>query len=150
MIFEFINPSDPYHFEAPDLEIAAMVTFILGEGKGAAHQVECDEEKRLEVPIFLFGGLDKWVQDKFGKSVEDFITYVKKDRQQELITSLESVTIGSLSSYHAYHKAIELIDDPEKKKQYQDYYHDQELTSMNDFGTYARSVAKSMKGADKS
>jgi hypothetical protein len=151
MIFEFINPSDTYHFEAPDLEIATVVTFILGAGKGAAQQVDCENEvDRLNVPIFISGGAEKWVQETFGKSLTEFLDHVKDTRRQELITCLESVTIGSLNDYNLFHKTLELITDPEKQEQYRVLYHDEKLTSLNDFGTYAWSIAKSMREADKS
>jgi hypothetical protein len=146
MIFEFINPSDPYHFEAPDLEIATVVTFILGEGKGAADQVGIEnEEERLEVPMFLFGGELDWIQATFHKPMDEFLDDVKTNRRQELIKSLESVTIGSLNDYKIYHKTLDLIDDPVKRDQYREMYHDEKRSSVNDFGSYAWKVAKSLK-----
>lgn len=147
MIFEFINPSDPYHFEAPDLEIAAVVTFILGKGKGAAHEIDAakDESELLEVPIFLFGGAEKWIQEQFGKPVDKFFEYVKKDRRQDLITSLESVTIGSFEDYGVFWTTMNEFIKPDKKEEYKRAYHDGKLTSMNDFGSYAWAVAKDLK-----
>jgi hypothetical protein len=151
MLFEFINPSDPYHFEAPDLEIATVVTFILGEGRGAAHQVDAeDEDKQLKVPIFLFGGAEKWVQEQFGKPLEEFFEDVKKNRRQELIQSLESVTIGSLEDYRVFWKTMNEYILPEKREAYKKSYHDGKLTSMNDFGSYAWGIAKNLKKTEGS
>lgn len=152
MIFEFINPSDPYHFEAPDLEIAAVVTFILGQGRGAAHEIDVlkDESELLEIPIFLFGGADKWVQEQFGKTVDQFFEDVKNERRQDLIHSLETVTIGSFEDYLLFWTTMNEFIDPKKRDEYKKTYHDSKLTSMSDFGTYAWEVAKSLKGQEVS
>jgi len=39
MKFNLINPSDAYHFEAEDLEIAAVVVCIIGGGKYGADAI---------------------------------------------------------------------------------------------------------------
>jgi len=53
MLFEIINPSDPYTIEANALEIAAVACCILGEGKYTLREITGD--KSGYVPTFLVG-----------------------------------------------------------------------------------------------
>ena len=39
-VFELINPSDPYTFEAPSIEVAGVVAVLLSGGFGAVNVAE--------------------------------------------------------------------------------------------------------------
>jgi len=91
VLFEIINPSDPYTMDAPDLEIAAIAVSVLGrgqyslEGRGnAAGQ---------DVPFFMFGGHDEWFTKNFGRTFEASVEHVLNQRADELATALESVKL---------------------------------------------------------
>ena len=142
MIFEFINPSDPYHYEAPDLEVAAAVCVVLGNGKGGAR---CITDEHISVPIFLFSDPDVWYQKKFGCTLGESFGRLKKDRMQELIASFQSVTIGDIGDYETFWETWDLIADPEKQRKYREMYHDKKRSSLNDFAAYAWSVADHLK-----
>lgn len=60
MKYELINPSDKIFFYAPSLLIASLSVFLLSTKYGAKSQ-ESDDE----VPIFIFGGAEQWLKDKF-------------------------------------------------------------------------------------
>ena len=54
MLYELINPSDPYTFEAKDRETATLAVFLLSTSYEARCLTEEGEEN--DVPIFIFGG----------------------------------------------------------------------------------------------
>jgi hypothetical protein len=146
MIFEFINPSDKYHFEATDLEIGAGVTVILGEGKAAA---QCVDDENIKVPFFMFGNThDAWFKEKFGFDFEASAHRLKNERKQDLINALNSFTIGTLEDYHVFQEAMKLIDDPKKREKYRKVYHKKKLTSLSDFGTYAWAFARELGNSE--
>lgn len=141
MIFEFVNPSDPYTFISPDLEVAAFVTVLLGNGKGAANQLDGN----LHVPMFLFGGLDKFILDNFSKPLDEWIEHMKRERYIDIADSLDSVVIGDISDRNIFDAALSAIDDPYKKEAFRVKWHDEKLSSINDFGTFAWETAKAIR-----
>lgn len=113
MEYEIINPSDPYTMTADDLQIAAAVVCLLGEGKYAAKPTA---GAGSEVPMFLFGGHDKWFAQMFGMNFEATIDHVMTHRGDELAQALESVTLAS-----------------------------QERSSLNDIGGRAKAMAQAVR-----
>jgi hypothetical protein len=87
--FEIVNPSDPYTFTAPTLEIAALVVCLLGEGKYGGTSL--DTPRGVDVPIFIFGGHDEWFKEQFGCTFED--SYERTDKLA-LADSFDTVTLG--------------------------------------------------------
>jgi hypothetical protein len=113
MQFEIINPSDPYTMQAPDLKIAAVVVVLLGQGKYA---LKCTDGRSEGVPLFLFGGHDKWFINQFGTNLSDTIDKVIEERAEELALAFDSVTLGR-----------------------------DERSSMNDIGGRAQQYAKNVR-----
>ena len=93
MKFNLINPSDAYHFEAEDLEIAAAVVCILGGGKYGADSIGEGASKDDAVPMFLFGGHDEWFMEKFGRGFEASVEHCMATRNEALAKSFDSVTL---------------------------------------------------------
>ena len=141
MMFELINPSDPYFFEAPDLEIAAGISILLGEGMTPAKEVEGS----LEVPFFMFGANKNWFQEKFNMSLEQFLSHLREKRKSDLIAAFESVLIGSLEDRELFFSAVASIDDPIKRESYKKEYINKKRSSANDFGGRAVAFAKLLK-----
>jgi hypothetical protein len=140
-LFEFINPSDPYFFEAPDLEIATVLVALMSEGKAAAQEVNGD----LKVPLMLFGDPSQWFKENFGKTISEVLDHVHNERTEELIKALESFMIGSLEDRNLYFKTLELIDDPKKKTKFKKEYINQKQSSCNDFQSYAQGLARELR-----
>ena len=67
MLFEIINPSDPYTLETDSYAAAVAAVCILGEGKYGLDPIGCDVPK---VPLALFGDLPPHVYQAAG--VKDF------------------------------------------------------------------------------
>lgn len=91
MLYNLINPSDPYTFEADDLELAAVAVVLLGDGQYLADPVGGGES----VPAFLFGGHDEWFKMKFGESCEETANKVINERTDSIARALESVALTS-------------------------------------------------------
>jgi hypothetical protein len=89
MKFDLINPSDAYHFEADDLETAAVMVCVLGNGKYGAQQLGGD----ASVPVFLFGGHDEWFVKHFGREFEESADHVMETKRQALADCFASVTL---------------------------------------------------------
>lgn len=92
MKFEIVNPSDPYTMEADDLQIAAVVACLLGDGKYPLTGL--DDAKGQDVPFFAFGGADEWFTKQFGMDYEATATHALENRSEALARAFESVTLG--------------------------------------------------------
>lgn len=141
MIFEFINISDPYTFEAPDLEIAAAVTCVVGGGKCGAVEVG----GKTEVPMFIFGGAVEWIEETFGKPLEQFFNDIKTNRGEEYANALDSFLIGKPGDREIFLVAMAAIDDPEKKKEFRLSWHDKKRSSLADWGGFAWAEAEAFR-----
>lgn len=133
--FELINPSDPYTFLAPNIEVAALTVFCLSAGYGAK-----DKDEELEVPIFIFGGATEWYQEKFGYSPDDGLAKNK----EAVANALQSMMYGCFEDRRRYQAALDAIDDDEKREKFIAEWQDG-ISSMNDIGTYAHRLAKKIK-----
>jgi hypothetical protein len=90
MKFEIINPSDPYHMEAPDLVVAAVAACFLGDGK---YGLKGLDEADQDMPIFIFGGADEWFIKKFGMNYQDTAEKLLEHRNEELAAAFDSVSL---------------------------------------------------------
>lgn len=100
--YELINPSDYITFEAPTVQISAIVTILLGHGQYSAKNLNKGED----VPMFMFGGVDEW----FKKHGIDDRNAFRKDNKAKVALSLETVTapggVSSLNDIQAIAKEI--------------------------------------------
>lgn len=140
MLYELINPSDQYYFEAKDLEIAALCVAVLGHGQYAGQPVE---EGATEVPLFLFGAND-WFKEQFGITFEESFDRVIKDetRKNELADAFDSIIIGSLGDRELYFDTINNIEDAKKKEAFHKKWVKTKTSSLNGIGEYARELGK--------
>src|SRR5262245_29539857 len=99
MLYEIINPSDPYTIDCPDLAIATVACVLLGAGQYAfvpQDGTTTDEEVKLGdrgVPMFLFGGEDAFATKHFGMTMQGLLRDVRNapERRLALATALDSV-----------------------------------------------------------
>jgi hypothetical protein len=153
ILYEFINPSDCYLFEAPDFEIATAVTFWIGLGQCPATPViqvdstlSDQEIKELEVPMFLFGGVEEWVHKKFGLTLDQFIVHIKSERKDELITALKSFIIGDVKEREFYLKTMNCLSEPQDKEMFRKEWHEMKCTSLTDYGEYVQLLISKIEG----
>jgi hypothetical protein len=137
-IYELINPSDAYTFTAPSLEVAAVVTLIVGRGRYGAR---CVSGELQEVPMFLFGGSEAWVQETLNYKTLDSLVEKYMQEKQTLAASLESFMIGDSNNRKLYEDGLALLETEEKRKAWRDRWQDENRSSMNDIGGYAHRLA---------
>lgn len=136
MEYELINPSDPYTFEAPDLEVAALVVGLLSPTFGAVSKNRKEEE---EVPVFIFGGYEEWYKETFSKSPDEGLMARKTEVGQALL----SVMLGKFEDREKYNAALEAIDDPAKREAFMEKWQDKR-TSLNNIGGVAHAIGKAL------
>lgn len=138
MIYEIINPSDPYTMVADDFKVAAAAVLLLGRGKLG---LSCEEDHKQHVPVMLFGGAEEWLKEH---DLEDLGGFIEAHRA-EVAEALESVLIGSESDRKTFDKVIACISDPGDRQKARDTYHDQKRSSMNDIGGAAWEYAADLR-----
>ena len=85
-VYELINPHDNYHFQAPDRLTAALVAFIVGQGRYGAKEVVPHSETPWSTP-FLFG----W---------GEFLTNLGWDVDTDMPAELQHATIAAARTLH--------------------------------------------------
>lgn len=140
MFYEIINPSDKAMFEADDLRIAALVTFLIGGGQYGAEPEDGEAEG---VPIFLFGGNKEWWSAHFDEPMEGAV-----DRHAaKLVVALRSVCYGDMTDRRLFDSALTAIDDPEKRAAFVAEWNDRHRSSLNDIMGGLTGLRKSSKPA---
>ena len=82
-IYELINPSDPYTFEAPDLLVAGVAAYLLSSGFGATR---VSDEVEESTPVMF--GWREWL-DSHGIDAAWM-----KNHHLEVADALDSFLIG--------------------------------------------------------
>ena len=130
MIFEIVNPSDKYTIEAEKWDVACAAGLIIGRGQMALEEIGGDHE----LPLFIFGGLEEWIEAEFDATLEEFM---KTPDKLEIAACLNSVIIGNRDAY-----LLGLGDKTdEEAKDFWNEWQDLHRSSMNDIGSYARNYA---------
>lgn len=105
-LYEIVNPSDPYTIECPFLDVAAMVSVLLGQGKYSFRSLDSCED----VPMFAFGGADEWCQKKFGENLMEMSNRVMDTKLVEVADSLDSVLYGDREDRAEFLEATKDMD----------------------------------------
>jgi hypothetical protein len=146
MLYEIINMSDAYTIEAKDLELAFVACVLLGSGQYAFEPLQ---DEGVKVPFFMFGGVDEFCQKHFSKSSGAVLDGVMEIRNEELAECLESCLIGGKSNRQTYFDGLALIDDPAKREQWRNSWHDERRSSLNDIGGRAYEMAEKLRAKTK-
>lgn len=136
-VWEIINPSDAYTIEAPTFPIAAAATLMLGEGRlGLSPENEDDPS----LPLFLFGGHEKFVADYFDGDLTAFLMA----NEAGIADALDSVLLGGFGRRADYAAAMAAIDDPAKREAFREKWQDKR-SSLNDIGHAAWRLAERLR-----
>jgi hypothetical protein len=129
VLFELINPSDPYTFEAESIEIAGVVTVILSSSFGA---------KSLDPPYestpILFGW-DAWLADR-GIDNEFLST-----NAEAIARAFESFIIGSASDRRELELVLKELP-VERRESFIRERQERMRSSFNQIGERAYMLAK--------
>ncbi len=140
MIYEIINPSDPYTIEAERYDIAFISVLHLGTG---AYGLEPTSEGKPS-PLLAFSNEEtiiSCVQKVLGMSSSDFIDQHRED----IANCLDSVVIGSVRDREDYYTALKLITDTDKRKEWQDQWLNKRRSSLNNIAKRAYGMAKDIR-----
>lgn len=142
MLYEIINPSDPYTIEADSLDIAFMACVLLGNGQ---YEFRPFEDGGTPVPFFMFGGTDEWCKEHLGKTFHEVADDVRVNKREEMAKCLDSCLIGSANDRRTYYLGLELIEDPVKRERWWFEWHDKRRSSLNDIGGRAHKMAQNFR-----
>lgn len=132
MLFEVINPSDAYTFEADSYGVAAAAGLFLGEGRYGLQEVGGE----WSMPVFIFGGAIEWFDSQFG----DFSAFTEANKPK-IAAALDSLVIGSATERMAYDTALAEISDADRREAFKAKWHDRNRSSMNNIGARAKKLA---------
>jgi len=130
-LYELCNPSDPYTFYAPTVEVAGVAACLLSTGFGA---VSIDGEERTPI---LFGW-DEWLTEK-GIDETWFKTHAL-----EIADALDSFMIGDAARRADVDSMLELLP-PEKRNQWVAERQERRRSSLNKIGERAYELAQKFR-----
>lgn len=137
MIYELINPSDPYTMVYDDDEIARTACILLGESAYALKN-----ENGGEVCPLLLLGATAFINKEYGSSAK-FFEYVTENMLR-IGDCLDSVMSFGPSERFAYEEAVKVMTD-KQRKEYRDKVHDRNMSSMNNIGARAWTLAETFR-----
>ena len=132
MLYELVNPSDPYVFQADSFPVAVVTAWLISP-MYAAKPEEGDDY--FGIPAFMEEP-SKEYKEQFGDCVEDSIN----KHNAEIVHALQSLMLGGFKDYRQYLLAVEMIDDPEKLMAFRERWNDG-CSSMNNIGKCAEKIA---------
>lgn len=136
MLYELINPSDPYVFRADSFPVAVTTAWLISSMYGAKPE---DGDDYFGIPAFM-EDLAKEYKEQFGDSIEDFINKYNT----EIVDALQSLVLGGFKDYRQYLLAVEAIDDPEKLMAFREKWNDRR-SSMNDICKHAKELVHALE-----
>lgn len=138
VLYEIINPSDPYTFEAEDIAVARFVVVTLGTG-----QYDGEDPHGNSIDAMMLFFTEEQTKAKLHEFFGDPKVFVNEHRV-EIIEALESVMSFNRGERGAYDEAITLIP-ADKIAMYRKKVHDKNRSSLNDIGDRAWKYAKKLR-----
>lgn len=139
MLFEIVNPSDPYTFEAENVDIACVAVLFLGNGAYGLNVP--DGQPNPDCPMFLFGGDPAaWAEKRLGCSLNDYLT----KHGDAIASALDSVLIGDFSDRQIFNDAVAKMNEV-GAVQFKNQWHDKKRSSLSDIGKRAWALAKALR-----
>jgi hypothetical protein len=83
MLYQINTPEKAHIFEASSFTAACVVTTLLGGGFYSLWQ-----DGKEVMPVFMFGGAEKWYQRTFGKNFQDVVQGVSPDEVEEIYMTI--------------------------------------------------------------
>jgi hypothetical protein len=137
MIFVLVNPSDPYTFEAPNIEIAAAAVVSISPQMGAT-----SADGKESTPVLF--GWQLWLEEHgmIGEGFDFGDWHIR--HTEEIAAALESFLIGGLDRRADVLSMLEELP-PEKREAWRAKRQDRERSSMNQIGERAYQLAKRLR-----
>jgi hypothetical protein len=132
MLFELINPSDPYTYTAASFEVAAVAACLLSTGFGC----RCIDPGASDETSPILLGWEQWLGDR--GIDEDWLTAHMAD----IADAWESFVIGSADSRADVELALSHIPTPEGRQSFLAARQDRDRSSVNQIGEVAYENAR--------
>jgi len=126
-LYEFITPSDPITFYAPDDEVATAVAVFVGRGQAGCVNVQT--EKHLDTVMIFLAPAEA---DKRAHVAVDIV----KTRTQECLSAAKTFAVCGPSGREIYDDYTENGTNAEKVAKWDD----KKRSSLNDWCGYARGL----------
>jgi hypothetical protein len=140
MLYNIVNPSDPYTIEAPSLDVAAMTAILLGQGNYPFRSLEGGED----VPAFAFGKGDVWCQKHFKETLMEMSNRVMDTKLGEVAECLDSVLYGDAQERVEFLATTKDMDRPNFEAERAMRQLDR-CSSMNDIGSLSYRMAAKLR-----
>lgn len=135
MLYELVNPSDAYVFQADSFPVAVVAAWMISP----MYAVKPEEgEDYFGIPALMEDPFKEY-RERFD-SVENIIN----GHREEIVDALRSIALGGFKDYRRYLLAIKVIDDIEKFAEFREKWNDNR-SSMNDICKRAENLADWLK-----
>lgn len=145
-LYEFITPSDPITFRAPDNRIAFVCALILGNGKAFC---EREDGESIDTCFALGrrGELDGAITVMLGTTLKEFTAA----HSPAIADAFDSFSYGHFSDRQQYDDALAAITDPGELAEFKAKHDDRRRTSISQWVTGAWNYAGNFraKAAEK-
>src|SRR6185369_376207 len=101
MLYQINTPEKAHTFEASSFTIACAVTTLLGGGFYSLWR-----NGKQVMPVFMFGGAEKWYQRTFGKNFQDVVQEVSPDEISQIYVTL---LVGKPEERQRYLQELSMI-----------------------------------------
>lgn len=131
-LYELVNPSDPYTFYAPSIEVAGVCAVLLSPGFGAT-----PADGNGEGTPVLFGWTD-WLEDR-GINRE----WIDRHRE-EIADAYDSFLIGDAAKRADVESMLEMLPEA-KRQEWRDKRQERHRSSLSQIGEAAYAKAKQLR-----
>ena len=131
-LYELVNPSDPYTFYAPSVEVAGLASAMLSPSFGAS---PVDGEGESSPVMF---GWNEWMKEK---GIDD--EWIAENKLA-IADALDSFLIGNANRRADVESMVEMLPD-DKKAEWRGSRQDRNRTSLNQIGESAYKLAKQLR-----
>ena len=128
--------------ESDNFLAACIACIVVGGEKYALSEV--GGELQMPIGIFMHGGIEKWPEETFKKTLDELVT----DSDDAVIAALESILIGSSNDREVFKLATAKMS-AEDSKTFRKEWNDKYRSSMNDIGARALEIARVMRLSKK-
>lgn len=140
MLFNVVNPSDPYTIEASSLDVAVMSAVLLGQGNYGFNSLDGG----TDIPMFAFGGGNEWCEKHFKEDLMELSNRVMDTKLNEVADCLDSVLIGDKQDRKEFAELTKDASRPMFQAMRATRQMD-ECSSENDIGSFAYKIAAKLR-----
>ena len=145
MIYELINPHDPYTFEAPDAQVAALACLLVGGGAYGADPESGKEEDTWGVHLFSKEeDIEAEFQERWGLGINASM----RKRKADTAAALRSLMIAGRAERAGIKAALEACPTQEARDAFVAVYEDKKRSSLTELASRARELADRVEALD--